>query len=74
MNQQDTPIVKNLIESIPLLAKVSRFEYLDRGYSDDRKYVLWEDEAPRYLLRLSGANDGSHRKKAFDIMTRLHDG
>ena len=44
-------------EAEPIVAKseqlrsVDRIEFLDKGFSDERKYILWENGERTYLLR-----------------------
>jgi aminoglycoside phosphotransferase (APT) family kinase protein len=56
-----------------MLGPVERVELLDKGYSHDRKFVLYVGAEPRYLLRLSGAALVDRRRAEFDVMAAHHE-
>jgi aminoglycoside phosphotransferase (APT) family kinase protein len=64
-------VARRIVGRTPLLAAISRVEYLRKGYSGDRKYTLWEKGKPRYLLRLSGIELRRRRQGEFDALGRL---
>ncbi len=66
-------VARNIVATTPLLRGVERVEYLDRGYSTDKKYVLWERGEPRFLLRLAEAGLFERRKADFEMMRRHHE-
>lgn len=61
---------QDIVGSTPLMQGVSRIEYLDKGYSTDRKYILWERGEPRFLLRLSDIESCERRRADFEMMKR----
>ncbi|MFC1601196.1 aminoglycoside phosphotransferase family protein [Candidatus Sumerlaeota bacterium] len=65
--------VERIIDAHELLGGVERTEFLDRGYSDDKKYVLWTKGAPSYLVRLSELKFTERRRKDFDLMKLHHE-
>ncbi len=56
-----------------MLRRVDRVEYLRKGYSTDRKYILWEDGGPKYLLRLAGIELRERRKADFEMISMHHE-
>ena len=63
-------IARRIAALTPLLRRVDRVEYLRKGYSTDKKYILWEDDAPRYLLRLADIALSERRKADFEMLSR----
>ncbi|MCI0440482.1 MAG: phosphotransferase [Chloroflexi bacterium] len=64
-------VAQAIVASTPLLRAVERVEFLNKGYSTDSKYVLWQNGEPRFLLRLAEAGLYERRKSDFEMM-RLH--
>lgn len=64
-------VARRIVSRTPLLGAIGRVEYLRRGYSDDRKYMLWEKGRCRYLLRLSGIDFARRRRGEFDTLGKL---
>lgn len=64
-------LAKQITAASPLASGIERVEFLDKGCSDDKKFVLWEKGEPRYVLRLSEANQYERRETELDIMSRL---
>jgi aminoglycoside phosphotransferase (APT) family kinase protein len=69
----DITTARRVVAATPLLESVERVEYLDKGYSRDRKYVLSEGGGPKYLIRLADIALLDRRKAEFEIL-RLHHG
>ncbi len=61
-------VARRIVKGIPMLEGVERVEYLRKGYSRDKKYVLWEGGERRYLLRMSGIRARGRRKAEFEIL------
>ena len=65
-------------EAEPIVAKseqlrsVDRIEFLDKGFSDERKYILWENGERTYLLRISGIDKLLRRQRDFELLCTLH--
>ena len=55
------------------LRSVDHIEFLDKGFSDERKYVLWEDGERTYLLRTSDIEKLLRRRREFDLLSTLHE-
>ena len=54
------------------LRSVDRIEFLDKGFSEERKYILWEDGERTYLLRISGIEKLLRRRREFELLHTLH--
>ena len=63
---QITAEAEAIVAQSQLLRAVERIEFLDKGFSDERNYVLWERGEPVYLLRISGADKSRRRQWDFD--------
>ena len=59
---------KRIVGQSAILSNVERMELLDRGFSDDRKYILWERGDPVYLLRISSIEERGRRRSDFGLM------
>ena len=75
MFEPDSPLLDSraahqIVDTTPLLKAVERVEFLDKGYSHDRKYVLWESGSPTYLLRLSDVKLKERRRTEFDLIAQ----
>lgn len=70
----DKDIALRIVAATPLLGGVESVEQLSAGYSDDKKYVLWQNGEPRYLLRLSSSESATRRRTEFGILAALKDG
>jgi aminoglycoside phosphotransferase (APT) family kinase protein len=66
-------VVQQIISSTPLLGSVDRVEYLDKGYSTEKKYVLRESGIPKFLLRLSDISNLESRQKTFDLIRQHYE-
>ena len=62
----DIALAHRIVGQIPLLEGVERVENLDAGFSRDSKYVLWENTAPKYLLRVSNEEHVEKRRVDFE--------
>jgi aminoglycoside phosphotransferase (APT) family kinase protein len=58
---------------IPQLENTGKIEFLDKGFSEDRKYVLWERGVPAYLVRLSRLEHVERRENDFHLMKEHFD-
>ena len=65
-------VARQIVASTHLLRSVDKVEYLRKGYSTDKKYVLWDDGAPKYLLRLADISMRERRKADFEIISTHH--
>ena len=43
----------DLQTTIPALSSVDRTTPLNKGFSPDAKFIAWERDIPRYLIRLA---------------------
>ena len=68
---QVTAEVEAIVAQSEQLRSVDRIEFLDKGFSDERKYVLWESGEPTYLLRISGIEKSLRRRQDFELL-RVH--
>ena len=66
----DNEVAQDIVSSTSLLKEVSRIEHLNKGYSTDKKYVLWEGQKPKFLLRLSEVELYEPLKSNFEMMRR----
>ena len=64
-------LAKALIRDLPIFNDISGIEFLDKGYSADRKYLLFSNGEPRYLLRVSDISEESTRRSDFDLVSQL---
>ena len=55
-----------------MLGSVEKIEFLDKGYSSDEKFLLWEDGGPRYLLRLSDIGLEERGREQFGLLAEHH--
>lgn len=71
MVQTDPKLAEELIRDLPAGRKVTKIEFLDKGYSTDRKYVLWAGTEPMYVLRVSDISEAERRRRDHDAVSRL---
>ena len=64
-------VIDEVIAITPQLKSVDRVEFLNRGFSPDKKYILWEFERPCFLLRISPLKLKEKRQREFDLL-KLH--
>jgi aminoglycoside phosphotransferase (APT) family kinase protein len=69
----DIEVVRGILAGIPEIDSVDQIEYLDKGFSADEKYVLWQGGQPALLLRLSGSKDVERRRQEFGIVSAHHE-
>ena len=69
-SELDIAVAHRIVGEVPLLAGVERTEYLDKGFSHDSKYVLWENGGPKFLLRVSEIEETARRRSEFELLTR----
>jgi len=63
--------VEALVRQANLPEPVTGIEFLDKGYSTDRKYVLRSQNGTDYLLRVSDIAGEHVRRADFDLVSRL---
>ena len=68
---QVTAEAEAIVAQIEQLRSVDRIEVLDKGFSDERKYILWESGERTYLLRTSGIESFLRRRRDFELL-RVH--
>ena len=73
MMQPDARFAKILIRDLPIRHEVTKVEFLDKGYSTDRKYLLWTGDRIAYLLRVSDISEEQKRRSDYDLTARLHE-
>ena len=69
----DDDAAREIVATVPLLGMVDRVESLDKGLSTDKKFILWQDDEPQYLLRLSDIEAESQQDEnryIFDLRMR----
>ena len=66
-----TAEVEAIVAQSEQLRSVDRIEFLDKGFSDEREYVLWESGERTYLLRISGLEKSLRRRQDFELL-RVH--
>lgn len=72
MHQLAEPsMIAALIQQADLPEAVTSFEFLDRGYSTDRKYVLQTERGSGYLLRVSDLALERARSAEFALVAQL---
>ena len=67
----NTTLAEALIRDLPVSKNISGIEFLDKGYSVDRKYLLYSNGEPCYLLRVSDISEESARRSDFDLVSQL---
>ena len=72
MVRQVTSEAEAIIAESDQLRSVDVIEFLDKGFSDERKYVLWEGGEPTYLLRISGIEKLLRRRHDFELLRTHH--
>ena len=72
MVRQVTSEAEVIIAESDQLRSVDVIEFLDKGFSDERKYVLWEGGEPTYLLRISGIEKLLRRRHDFELLRTHH--
>ena len=70
--QQATSEAEAIIAKSDRLRSVDAIEFLDKGFSDDRKYILSEGGEPTYLLRISSIENLSRRRSDFELLQTHH--
>ena len=71
LNNIDTGVAEALVRDLDISGRVSAVEFLDKGYSADRKFRLHSDTKPSYLLRVSDISEERIRRSNFDLLSRL---
>jgi len=69
----DLTVAESIVSTTPQLQTIGKITYLDEGYSDDEKYVLWEDTEPKYLLRISALDSAPRREAEHKLLRTLAD-
>ena len=70
--EQVTSEAEAIVGQSDQLRSVGAIEFLDRGFSDERKYILWENGERTYLLRISGIEKLLRRRQDFDLLSIHH--
>jgi len=65
-------IARRVVANFRHSSAVTEVEYLRKGYSTDRKYLLWVGDRPSYLLRLSSISEALQKRDEFDLVADLH--
>ena len=69
---QVTAEVEAIVARSEQLRSVERIEFLDKGFSDERKYVLWESGERTYLLRISSIERLLECRRDFELLRTHH--
>jgi aminoglycoside phosphotransferase (APT) family kinase protein len=64
----DMKAAEQVVGTLGVLRGVDRVEHLAKGFSSDRKYVLWQYGCPVFLLRMSGIEEESRRRGEFESL------
>ena len=64
-------VAEALIRNANLPAPIAEIEFMDKGYSADRKYLLRSHGGTDYLLRISDIAEEQVRRANFDLVSRL---
>ena len=64
--------VQAIVSQSEQLRSVDHIEFLDKGFSDERKYILWENGERTYLLRISGIERLVRRRRDFELLCVHH--
>ena len=64
--------VQAIVSQSEQLRSVDHIEFLDKGFSDERKYILWENGERTYLLRISGIERLLQRRRDFELLCMHH--
>ena len=67
--KQVTSEAEAIVGQSAQLCSVDAIEILDKGFSDERKYILWENGNRTYLLRTSGIEKLLRRRQDFDLLS-----
>jgi GrpB-like predicted nucleotidyltransferase (UPF0157 family)/aminoglycoside phosphotransferase (APT) family kinase protein len=70
-NETELGLVEALVRKANLPEPVADIEFLDKGYSTDRKYVLRAHSGTGYLLRVSDIAEERIRRANFELVSRL---
>ena len=70
--RQVTAEVEAIVALSERLRSVDAIEFLDKGFSDERKYILWAGGDPTYLLRISGIDKLLRRRRDFELLRTHH--
>ena len=70
-SESDRAVAEALIRNANLPAPIAEIEFLDKGYSADRKYVLRSHGGTDYLLRISDIAEEQVRRANFELVSRL---
>ena len=68
---RSNPKRTSIVAESDLLRSVDAIEFLDKGFSDERKYILSEGGDPIYLLRIGSIDNLLRRRRDFDLL-RTH--
>ena len=71
--RQTAAEAESIVAKSEQLRSADRIEFLDKGFSEDRKYILWENGEPTYLLRTSGIDKLLRRRREFELLSTLHE-
>jgi len=58
----------DLLTAIPALGSVDRTTPLNKGFSPDAKFIAWEKDIPRYLIRLADVDRQELLHAEFEIL------
>ncbi len=61
-------LLARLKHAHPFLKSVDSHAELKEGFSSDRKFILYADDGPRWLLRLSAIEQVERRRREFDLL------
>ena len=65
----DVTSAQEIVATTTDLRGVDRIEHLEKGYSHDLKYILWESADPKYLLRLCDIKTIDRLRFQFEVIT-----
>lgn len=64
-------LLRAIVDDLPIEGTARSVEFLDKGFSDDRKYLITCDDKAAYLLRVSDIAKKHIRQADFDYVSKL---
>lgn len=69
---QVTSDAEAIIAKSEQLRSIDAIEFLDKGFSDERKFILLQGGEPTYLIRISSIEKLSRRQRDFELLRTHH--
>ncbi|QHE50779.1 phosphotransferase [Pontibacillus sp. HMF3514] len=65
--------VRSILEEIPSLQNIKEALYVEKGFSQDDKWVLETDEGPRLFIKVCDEKVADHKEEEFRYMRHFYD-